>query len=146
MTVVFVPTGFQVIVNGVELKTYTEVILGGIFPLIKKVQYTASKSQVTRAKVVGGQYFIHATFHDFISIVLSVQHSGLAGIFGYSTHAQMLPALYTTLAPLGEATMDEEEDLVVQIYRNQLNYGYIPFEIEQVRYSSPIEFSIHVLG
>ena len=70
MTVVFVPTGFQVIVNGVELKTYTEVILGGIFPLIKKVQYTASKSQVTRAKVVGGQYFIHATFHDFISTVL----------------------------------------------------------------------------
>ena len=55
ITVAFVEEGFRVLVNGVEIKTYSEVILGGIYPLIKQLQYAASKTDVTRARVVGGR-------------------------------------------------------------------------------------------
>ena len=71
-------------------------------------------------------------------------------MFGYSPLPQMKPALYTTLAPMNadnEMEMDKEEDLVYRLFTGGSSaYGYIPFQIEQVRTSQLLRNENSVLS
>ena len=72
-----------------------------------------------------------------IYVSSSVNPSGLLDLLGVDTVSQMKPGQYSSLNQvdsLSPLTIIKEESALVQFFKDgQDHYGYVPFEISQVR-------------